>query len=56
MVTCTILIIFAVVIGLIALVSILTMGGALIMVALDLIIFAFAVYGFIKFIERYRNR
>lgn len=56
MVTCTILIILAVVIGLIALVSILTLGGAFIMVVLDLIIFAFAVYGFIKFIERYRNR
>ena len=56
MVTCTILIVIAMVIGLIALASILTMGGALVMVVLDLIIFAFAVYGFYKFMQWYRNR
>ena len=52
----TILIIFAIIIGMIALAAIFTMGGAVVMVAIDLIIFGFAVYGFYKFMQWYRNR
>lgn len=56
MITGTFLIIFGIIVGLIALAAILTMGGAFLMVLLDLIIFGFAVYGFVKFVQWFRNR
>lgn len=56
MFTCTLLICIGIALGIFALISILAMGGAVLTLVLDLVILGFAVYGFIKFIEWYRNR